>query len=160
MLIFMRKHHLLGRTEGRDVMFRSFICSDCSDQMYTRSCFWHFSDLYIGCYVGCYSQTRSRVTPSCVPSIPSFLMASWVCAGSSSRLLPLIYLASPDKCKHLPGHPRHLGGRGVWMCFIFFFASYAGSMLLHNLLSLVPSTFTPLPENQLPISLPANRYYG
>lgn len=120
MLICMRKHHLMGRTEGRDVMFRSFICSDHSDQMYTRSYFRHFSDLYIGCYVGCYSQTGSQVTPSCIPSIPSFLMASWVCAGSCSCLLPLIYLARPDKCKHLPGYPRHLGGRGVWMCFIFF----------------------------------------
>lgn len=96
-----------------------------------------FSDLYIGCYFGCYSQTGSQVTPSCVPSIPSFLKASWVCAGSSSRLLPLIYLARLDKCKHARVSPSS----GRPMCFIFFFASYTGSMLLHNLLSLVPVYF-------------------
>lgn len=140
-------------------MFRLFICSDCSDRMYTRSCFWRFSDLYIGCYAS-YSQTGSQVTPSCTPSIPSFLMASWVCAGSSSRLLPLIYLARPDECKHLPGYPRHLGGRGVWMCFIFFLPHTLDRCFSTIFSAWSPSTFTPLPENPLPISLPANRYYG
>ena len=112
-----------------------------------------------------------RKTGRFLPLAPSpfspLIVASWVAADSSSCLLPLIYQARADKCKHLPRYPPNLGARGGWMCSIFLFIPiwWINELFSPGCLSSPPSVWSsPLlsffhtsPPNTISSSVPGNR---